>query len=169
MLRILLLSISLVLSACATVPQELQSSAPYSVTTPQRAQSGDHDGEQVRWGGVIIQTTTQTNQTCFEVMGLSLDSSAQPLADDQSLGRFIACAKGFYDPALYAAGREITVTGRIDGTRQQKVGDYDYRFPQLTVDAVHLWPTRSNIVYVPYYDPFWDPFWPYYYRPYRHR
>ena len=100
-------------------------------------------------------------------MGLSLDSQAQPVADDQSLGRFIACAKGFYDPALYAAGREVSVTGRIEGTQQQKVGDYDYQFPRLAVDAVHLWPKRSNIVYVPY--PFWDPFWPYYYHPYRHR
>jgi outer membrane lipoprotein len=115
---------------------------------------------------VIIQTMTQTNRTCFEVMGLSLDSNAQPQSNDQSLGRFIACAKGFYDPALYAAGRELTFTGSIEGTEKQKIGEYDYQFPRLVVDAVHLWPKRSNIVYVPYYDPFWDPFWPYYYRPY---
>ena len=167
--RIFLLLVVLILNACVTIPEELRSGEPFAATIPQQAQSGSHEGEKVRWGGVIIQTTTRTNQTCFEIMGLSLDSQAQPVADDQSLGRFIACATGFYDPALYAAGREVSVTGRIEGTQQQKVGDYDYQFPRLAVDAVHLWPKRSNIVYVPYYDPFWDPFWPYYYHPYRHR
>jgi outer membrane lipoprotein len=167
--RIIVLLLALGLSACAVVPQELQVAEPMAATTPQQAQSGKHDGERVRWGGVIIQTKTQTNQTCFDIMGLSLDGSAQPLANDQSLGRFIACAKGFYEPALYAAGREVTFVGQIDGTEKQKVGEYDYQFPRLIVEAVHLWPKRSNIVYVPYYDPFWDPFWPYYYHPYRHR
>jgi outer membrane lipoprotein len=170
MRRNLLLLVVLALNACVTIPQNLRVGEPFATTTPQQAQSGEHDGERVRWGGVIIHTTTQTNQTCFEVMGLSLDNSAQPQANDQSLGRFIACAKGFYDPALYAAGREVTFAGRIDGTEQQKVGEYEYQFPKLAVDAVHLWPKRSDIIYVPYYDPFWDPFWPYYYHPYhRHR
>jgi outer membrane lipoprotein len=168
--RILLLFVVLALTACATVPKELQVGGPFAPVTPRGAQTGNHDGERVRWGGVIIQTTTQSDQTCFEVMGLSLDGgNAQPQANDQSQGRFIACAKGFYEPTLYAAGREVTFTGRIDGTEKQKVGEYDYRFPRLIVDAVHLWPKRSNVIYVPYYDPFWDPFWPYYYHPYRHR
>jgi outer membrane lipoprotein len=166
----LLLLVVVALSACVTVPPNLRSGEPFAATTPQQAQSGKHDGERVRWGGVLIHTETQTDQTCFQVMGLSLDTSAQPQADDQSLGRFIACAKGFYDPALYAAGREVTFVGHIEGSEQQKVGEYEYHFPKLVVDALHLWPKRSNLVYVPYYDPFWDPFWPYYYHPYhRHR
>ena len=166
--RFLLVCVALALSACVMMPQELQVSEPLAAITPQQAQSEKHDGQRVRWGGVIIQTTTRTNQTCFEVMGLSLDSDARPQANDQSLGRFIACAKGFYEPALYAAGREVTFVGSIQGTEQRKVGEYDYQFPRLEVEAVHLWPKRSNIIYVPYYDPFWDPFWPYYYHPYRH-
>ena len=169
MQRIILLFVALTLGACATVPKELQVSTPLSTTTPRQAQTGNHDGERVRWGGVIISTNTQSDQTCFEVMALSLDSSTQPESNDQSLGRFIACSKGFYEPTLYAAGREVTFIGRIDGSEKQKVGEYDYHFPRLIADAVHLWPKRSNIIYVPYYDPFWDPFWPYYYHPYRHR
>lgn len=169
MSRILLMLTVLTLNACATIPGELITGGPFTATTPQQAQSGNHDGEQVRWGGVIIRTAPQTDQTCFEVMGLFLDSSAAPQADDHSEGRFIACAKGFYDPALYAAGRAVTFTGRIDGAEKQKVGEYLYDFPRLIVDAVHLWPKRRDVVYVPYYDPFWDPFWPYNYRPYYHR
>jgi len=167
--RMLLLYAMLALSACAVIPRELAGGGSLAATTPQQAQSGNHDGERVRWGGAIIRTLPQTDQTCFEVMGLSLDSSAAPEANDQSLGRFIACAKGFYDPALYAAGRFVTFVGRIDGVEQQKVGEYLYKFPRLTVDAVHLWPKPPRVIYVPYYDPLWDPFWPYYYPPYRYR
>ena len=167
MQRILWLYMALALNACVMVPQELRSGEPFAATTPLQAQSGMHEGERVRWGGVIIHATTRSDQTCFEILGLSLDSSAQPQANDQSEGRFIACAKGFYDPALYAAGRELSFTGRIDGSEQRKIGEYDYRFPRLLADALHLWPERSNVVYVPYYDPFWDPFWPYSYYPYR--
>jgi outer membrane lipoprotein len=166
--RTLLLCSALALSACATIPKELAAGGPYSATTPQQAQTGTHEGERVRWGGVIIRTTPQTEHTCFEMMGLSLDSTAEPQSNDHSIGRFIACAKGFYEPALYVAGRTATFTGHIEGTEQQKVGDFLYSFPRLNADAVYLWPKRPNIVYVPYYDPFWDPFWPYYYRPYYH-
>ena len=169
MFRILSLCMVLALGACATIPKELNSGGPFSATTPQQAQSGGHDGERVRWGGIIIKANPLPEQTCFEMMGLSLDSTAEPRSDDNSLGRFIACAKGFYEPALYTSGRAVTFTGEIDGAEQQKVGEYKYSFPRLNADAVFLWPIRPNIVYVPYYDPFWDPFWPYYYRPYHHR
>jgi outer membrane lipoprotein len=167
--RILLLCAALVLSACVSIPRELAGGGPFTATIPLQAQQGDHDGERVRWGGTIIRTTPQVGQTCFEVMGLPLGNDAAPQAVDRSIGRFIACGKGFYEPAIFTAGREVTFTGHIDGTEKQKVGEYLYDFPRLTFDAVHLWPQRSETVYVPYYDPFWDPFWPYYYQPYYHR
>lgn len=168
LMRILPAIVLMLLSACASIPAEL-TGGPFSLTTPQQAQIENHDGEPVRWGGIIIQTSPQAEQTCFEVMALSLDSRAAPEADDHSLGRFIACIPGFYDPALYAAGRAVTLIGQIDGSEQQKVGEYLYHFPRLAAEGLHLWPKPPKVVYVPYPDPFWDPFWPYYYRPYYHR
>lgn len=169
---IVMLCLTLTASACVSIPTELTSEAAFSPTTPMQAQNGEHDGEWVRWGGVIIKTTPKPDQTCFEMMGLPLDSNAEPENDDQITGRFIACANGFYEPAVYDAGRAITFVGYIDGTEQQKIGEYEYKFPHLDVDALRLWPKRSDVVYVPYYDPrwdpFWDPFWPYYYRPHHH-
>jgi len=162
-----------VLAACASIPAELTTGGPFSPTTPLAAQSGEHNDEQVRWGGIIIETTPLPEQTCFEMMGVPLESNAEPVRDEQILGRFIACAAGFYEPTLYGAGRRVTFTGRINGTEKQKVGEYDYNFPRLEVSALHLWPKQADLVYVPYYDPlwdpFWDPYWPYYYRPYHHR
>ena len=171
--EVFIITIVAVLGACASIPPELTTTGPFSPTTPLDAQSGDHDDEQVRWGGVIIETTPLPDETCFEVMGVPLESNAEPVRDEQILGRFIACAAGFYEPTLYEPGRSITFTGRIKGTEKQKVGGYDYNFPRLEVTALHLWPKDSDVVYVPYYDPLWDPFWgpywPYYYRPYHHR
>jgi len=167
--RFFLLCILSALSACASIPAELQTGEPFSSITPQQAQTGNHDGERVRWGGVLIRIAPQDEQTCFEVMGLFLDKSTEPRGEDHSLGRFIACAKGFYEPTVYAAGRTITFAGHIDGTQEQKIGEFLYKFPQLNAYAIHLWPKRPDVVYVPYYDPFWDPFWPYFYRPHYYR
>ena len=100
-------------------------------------------------------------------MGLALDKQAEPIESDSSLGRFIACADGFFEPALYTKGRYVTFTGVIDGMEKQKVGDYEYGFPRIRADGVYLWPKRRDVIYVPYPDPFWDPYWPYYWPHYR--
>ena len=120
--EVFIITIVAVLGACASIPPELTTTGPFSPTTPLDAQSGDHDDEQVRWGGVIIETTPLPDETCFEVMGVPLESNAEPVRDEQILGRFIACAAGFYEPTLYEPGRSITFTGRIKGTEKQKVG-----------------------------------------------
>lgn len=163
MFRLLVLLPLLVLAACATPPRQLDALAPYSQTTPQQAQSGRHLGEQVRWGGKIIQATPLAEQTCLEVMGIALERNAQPKTGDHPLGRFLACAPGFYDPVLYAAGRDITVVGRIEGIEKRKVGEYLYDFPRLAASTVYLWPKRPEVISDPYYDPFYyPPFWPRY-------
>ena len=59
---------------------------------------------------------------------------------DASNGRFVACRAGFYDPAIFEAGREVTFIGHIDGYETTKIGDYDYKLPKLAADIVYLWP-----------------------------
>jgi len=169
MIRIIVFSILLVaVGGCASVPSELKSSQSFAHITPQQAQSAQYDGRHVRWGGVIIQVEPQNGKTCFETLGLPLDKSAEPKRDAHSIGRFIACVKGFEDPAAYPEGRSITFTGTVTGVQEKKVGDYTYGFPTIDASSVYLWPKEPAVVYVPYDDPFWDPFWPYYYYPYRY-
>ncbi|SRR5579883_644733 len=152
--------LTLGLSACATVPQQL--AGTYSAVTPNTARGGAAQGTRVRWGGRIIDTEPQEAQTCFFVLAQPLDSQTRPEWDEQSNGRFVACKQGFYDPEVYSKGKEVTVTGTLDGTETRKIGDYDYTYPRVDADVVYLWPKRS--VYAagpyPYYDPFFcDPFW----------
>lgn len=149
------------LASCATVPKELAGS--YADITPIQASQGNMSGTAVRWGGQIIHTEPGPGDTCFYVLGKPLASDdARPRASSESLGRFVACKHGFYDPEIYAKGRQITVTGTLDGVVTRKVGDYEYPYPRVQANAVHLWPLP--VVYNRgydrgWYDPFWGPNW----------
>lgn len=149
--------IALALGACATIPQPL--TGTYPPVPLDAARSGGAQGARVRWGGQIIETEPRAQQTCFYVLSEPLDSQARPQINEQSQGRFVACRQGFYDPEVFAKGRELTVTGTVQGSVARKIGDYDYTYPKVAADVVYLWPQRPKYVAQPYYDPFYDPFW----------
>lgn len=151
------------LAGCATIPQPLAGN--YTSVSTSSAQQGAARGTQVRWGGEIIKTEPGPQQTCFYLLSRPLDSQARPEAGTSGdhQGRFVACRNGFYDPEVFTRGREVTVTGTLNGTLTDKVGDYDYAYPRVEANVVYLWPKRQ--VYNGYrggygpgfYDPFWGP------------
>lgn len=155
---------ALAVGGCATIPQPLAGNyAPVSIDAARTAGAG---ATQVRWGGEIINTEPREQQTCFVVLARPLDSQARPREGQDSLGRFVACKQGFYDPEVYRKGRELTVTGTLAGTTQSKVGQFDYTYAKVDASNVYLWPKRP--VYVdrpintwgPWGDPFWGGFGP---------
>lgn len=166
----------LALGGCATIPKPLQGDyAPVSLDTARAASAA---ATPVRWGGEIIETKPRQQQTCFFVLAQPLDSQARPKrGNEDSLGRFVACRQGFYDPEVFRKGRELTVTGTLDGTIQHKIGEFDYIYPKVEANNVYLWPKRPLYVQRPYnswgpgYDPFWGGPWgpwgygPWYYPP----
>ena len=148
------------LGACSTVPNAL--SGKFASVTPQQAQTGQDKGYAVRWGGLIVDTKPGKTQTCFRVMGTLLGSNGEPLAASQSnlQGRFLACAKGFYDPQLYSRGRRITLVGTINDLQHEKVGNYEYPYPRLEANVVYLWPRepvrpQTNVYYM---NGWWGPY-----------
>lgn len=162
--RVLFLSIvgALALGGCATIPQPLAGN--YAPVTLDAARSGSANAAQVRWGGEIVETQPQQQQTCFFVLAEALDSQARPKTGEESLGRFVACKQGFYDPEVFAKGREITVTGTLNGTVQHKIGQFDYTYPRVEANNVYLWPKRPLYIQRPYdpwdrWGPWGDPFW----------
>ena len=133
---------ALALAGCATVPAPLQ--GQYTRVSPRDAIASEQRGVPVRWGGRIVST--------------GLDATGRPRwAADDTGGRFIACRAGFYDPAIFQADREVTVTGVIDGYESRRIGEYDYRFPRLAADVVYLWPVRERVDVI--HDPFPGPWW----------
>ena len=152
---------ALALGGCASVPSQLAGDQ-FATVTPQQAGAQGANGQRVRWGGEIIKVEPRADATCFEVLSRELYADARPNRRDHSDGRFIACSQGFYDPATYPKGRDLTVVGSINGTEQHKVGEYNYTFPRVNADQVYLWPKRQRYDYYPaygYYDPFWGPSW----------
>jgi outer membrane lipoprotein len=143
----------LALSACTTIPEQIQGS--YPEISPARVEPGVF-GSSARWGGVILNSKNKDSGTCFEVLSRELDKYLRPELQDATLGRFIACTKGFNDPVIFTKGREITVTGRIQGIEVQKVGDFDYRYPVLEVEDLVLWEKRKVVMrYRGFNDPFY--------------
>lgn len=154
--RGLLAVLALGLASCASVPTQLRGEFPES--TPKDAVNAQPTGAEVRWGGEIITTEPQVDETCFEILGRKLDINARPRLRNESQGRFIACGDGFFDPEVYARGREVTVIGRYTDTETGKVGEFDYVYPHIDADTIYLWPERtyySRVYGGPYYDPFW--------------
>ena len=152
----------LLLDACAHPPAQL-AVGPFADIRVGQAQEQDLIGQRVRWGGTIVATDTNKDDTCFEVVSRPLDDQARPRQTDETEGRFIACAAGFYDPAIYASGREITVVGALEAAAVGKIGQHDYRYPRVNAEHVHLWPQREmewpQVYYRPWIDPFWYPYW----------
>jgi len=136
-----LLLLLLSLAACLRPPDNL--AGRFDQVTVAEARAQPHDGSAVRWGGTLLSMRPGREQTCFEVAGLPLDARARPVPSDDSLGRFVACAPGFYEPTVYAAGREVTVVGAVNGTIRGRVGEYDYTFPRVDATTVYLWPVRQ--------------------------
>jgi outer membrane lipoprotein len=147
--------VTLALSACTTIPEEIQGT--YQEVSPARVEPGVF-GTDVRWGGVILSSRNSGDGTCFEVLSRSLDKYLRPELEDSTLGRFIACKPGFHDPLVFTKGREITVTGSISAIETRKVDDFDYRYPVLAVDDLVLWQKRKVVMrYRGYSDPYYGP------------
>ena len=127
------------LASCATtMPRELVGN--YVNITPRQVSVTHQSGLWVRWGGKIIQTVPERNKTCIYILGKPLDGdNARPHKDAPSIGRFIACHAGFYDPDIYARGRELTVTGLLHGTVIHRINQFYYSYPYVTIKYMHLW------------------------------
>jgi outer membrane lipoprotein len=164
-----LLAFLLLLTGCATTPRPA-AEGPLASITLEQARTPAAAGAKVRWGGEILEVRPGKGETCFEVLARDLSGSGRPKDTDSSQGRFIACAPGFYDPAVYSRGRELTFTGTVMSPEQGKIGEHAYVFPRLAADGLYLWPKRDYLPPAAYYDPWfgwYDPLFPHPF--YRHR
>lgn len=180
------------LAGCARTPTALRGDF-YAPISPAKATLEHRTGALVRWGGRILSVQHGDDHTCFDVLSQPLDSRAKPETTDEGWGRYRACASGFYDPAVYEEGRQITTVGMIERETTQTFDSFDLPVPVLSADVVYLWPRRRFYGSYPYpatypwgwgpysaWGPYWGPWWgvgfgyPYYgygyaYRyPYRH-
>lgn len=151
------------LGGCVTIPAPLAGDFPDF--QPDQATERSV-GARVRWGGVIVDTRPARDETCVEILARELGRDMRPSSTDVARGRFLACHDGFKDPAVFYNGREISVIGRLSGFSDGKIGEFEYRYPRVDAEVLHLWAPRPDVIHH-YYDPWWyGPWRPYYRHPY---
>lgn len=167
----------LLLAACASqVPVNIREAPPGNPAVAQvRANPDEHQSQQVRWGGEILQTENRENATWLTVLARPLAGNGKPDLTDESGGRFIAHIPAFLDPKVYKAERNVTVRGAVQGSETRQVGEFPYSYPVVEATDWYLWPKEVEYppdYYYPwwYYDPwYYDPWYRYpYYYPHTH-
>jgi len=136
--------LGVLLAGCATPPDKLRGDfpdlAPGEVETEDTATT-------VRWGGAVLAVAPEAERTCIQILGQPLDARGRPRENASGGHRFLACRDSFIEPAAYPQGRSVTVVGRLTGFEKRPVGDYDYRFPVIALNTIHLWPQAVDTSY----------------------
>ena len=177
---LVILIVSQWLGGCASPVPKTLARAPVDnpsleqvLRTPER-----FTGRTARWGGEIVEVRNAKHHSDVAILARALDEDGEPRTGSAAQGRFMARLPGFIDPAEYVAGQRITVFGRLDGTVNAAIGDYDYRYPVLAVSDWYRWPVPRPVNRYPwwyddpfyrgpFYDPFYRPWWPHrYHHPY---
>lgn len=131
--------LALMLAACASTPG-FDTSGVDPDLTPRRAAAQQVEGEQVVWGGVIVNSTNLEDVTRLEILAYPLARNQRPQTDQRALGRFIGLRSGYIETADYAPGRQITVTGVLEGAAEGQVGQSRYTYPVVELEQLYLWP-----------------------------
>ena len=98
-----------------------------------------YQGKNILVGGQILGTTVREGETWVEVLQKPLDWEHKPKDTDESFGRFLIRFESFADPAIYTAGKKITVLGEVLGKKVQPLREMDYAYPVLIPRDHHLW------------------------------
>ena len=120
---------------------------------------GQHRGQRVLWGGVIITSENLKGATEIEVLETPLTWGDVPAnsVEGGSGGRFIIEAPKYLDTAIYSEGRLVTVAGAVKGLVTRKIGMMDYQYPVITPIELKIFKPTKELGY--YNDPWVDPFY----------
>lgn len=147
-MKLYLISVCLLLSACASLPPAFDNAPVTDMTYNQvREDLDDYHNTLVRWGGVIVDVENIENASLMEITYYPLDHYGRPQLDETSAGQYVIKSAEFLDPDIYAAEREIIVLGVIDGDIERTSKNETRIFlPLINSTAIHLWPKnyRNN-------------------------
>ncbi|MCG6266518.1 Slp family lipoprotein [Vibrio furnissii] len=145
--RVFVALTALLLSACASLPEELTATSDAVVTDYAAwTQLDPSQHHEVRLGGVIAKVTNLAHQTRVEVVNLPVDNAGRPSLTSEPQGRFVAYVKGFLDPVTYGEGRLITLVGTTGEPERGKVGDFEQLFPVMNAHGHYLWRVTERVV-----------------------
>lgn len=101
-------------------------------------------GKNVIWGGIILTITNLKKETQIEILAYPLDANQRPLTNNKSLGRFIIIHSGYLEATVYTQGKQLSVRGKVNGTRSGKIGEAKYIYALIKSQQLHLWSKESE-------------------------
>jgi len=154
----------LALAGCGVISREVRREAvPLRNFAELREDPQRFFGEVVILGGEIIEVRNRPDETTLLVLERPLGQGQRPRTDASSGGRFMVRFSGYLDPVLFAAGRSVTVAGKVQGDQTEAVGEAPYRYVVLEGVEIHLWEKPSSPPYPSWYP--YDPWYPWWYDP----
>ena len=105
---------------------------------------GAHQKSSVQWGGTVVSVENRDEATWLEVVEKALDEDGRPNTSRLSGGRFLAVVPEFLDPTDFRPGREVTISGNVDGSDTRKIGGADFDYPKVVVAEIQLWLAEGN-------------------------
>lgn len=140
------LLVTIGLSACSSLPEELNASTEQVMTDYKTfAESQGQVKEDVRLGGVIAQVDNLKDKTRLEIVNLPISKTGKPNIDKEPIGRFVVYMDGYLEPVSFSKGRLITVVGKSAGEEQGKIGEHPYIFPVIKGDSYRLWKIEERV------------------------
>jgi outer membrane lipoprotein len=103
-----------------------------------------YQGKNILVGGQILAVNVREGESWVEVLQKPLDWQHRPKDTDESAGRLLVRFQGFLDPAIYTAGKKITVVGEVQGKKVQPLKEMDYAYPVLIPREHHLWKPEDS-------------------------
>lgn len=104
----------------------------------------EYKGKSILLGGTVIETEPLSDKTLILVLQRPLGYREKPSTEKESKGRFIIVAPEFLDPAIYRAGRQLTVVGPIVGREMRPLGKIEYSYPLIAKKELYLWPLEET-------------------------
>ena len=168
-LLLLLMTLGLATGCAPALSKQIRQEAepPIHFAELQRAPD-TYKGRVVILGGYILETANDLDGSRLTVLETPLDSRNRPSSPDLTRGRFLVLTKKFLDPEVYSKDRAITVGGKVEGSRQEPLGNRSYVYTVIGAQEIYLWPEKYKYVgpYYPYfYDPWYGPWYDPWYRP----
>jgi outer membrane lipoprotein len=156
-----LCTLVLLLNACAPViSPQLMEQVDRNLTYGALASRPDESrGKIVLLGGTIVQTVPKPTETEIEVVQKPVSTSGEPYLTDKSEGRYLVVVDRFLDPAIYSAGRDVTVAGKVQSSVTRRLGEIDYRYPVIGALELYLWKNPLSSQAYPYPYPYSYPYY----------
>ncbi len=114
-LKLLIPTMALLLSACASLPPELGNPDDKSVVTQYSAWLERDPATQspVRMGGIVANISNQKDRTRVELVNLPIDSAGRPNIHQEPQGRFVAYSRFMVQPHHLNKAKWVTMNTLI--------------------------------------------------------